>query len=988
MRQPLILTGLLLTCLLSCLTQAYPNPSSADYLCEIGINYYQAGRYDEALHEFTKALMVQPDNQTAKIYISRIFKDDIASFPEPVPSEPQPAPAVVPAPAIVPAPAPVATAPVQVMPVVSSDRAEAIDQALSVQQAVPATPVEAAPPQTYAQPPIQTAQEPSPYVRDAMIENTLQHLSPVQYASASAAAPMTEKSYSPPSATPAELTTPVKVTGEAQIRMGFSSDEMLWKRANWDLNERNFRFFSESAFDQRENTYDSRIYDRLRINFGSKKDEGFSFHTNFTIDPWSFTGKSDKVTLTSAFGDTADVQLKYWGNTGYTVNQTVFTNSFGNSFFLPELKVTNGKTNSADLLGAFVPRDTLHIPELKIDRQFQPVREFILQYQQSGIQLKLFPIAYENQAVTFDDPLRLSNNHIWWEDSPWLHAWKNGHLNSGIPAPDFTKGYWDNSLSFFTKDSEGQRLTALRGFSFDYAPQETTHLTASIAAPKDLWQDFSDADNFLSATRITHAWLDNFSTGASVTTRTGYNTDDSGGLDASNYVLAADAAYEVVDGIKTAVEVAHSQSAYDITNSQYKTEANGYAYLATVSGRFPFQSIMNTEYGYDGIKPGQGESFFTKFRFLASRMDHGFDEPLSSYVVTRDDAFWGRHLHFRKPFEHYYQGEGQLLGWDDIKNSAVGNGIDIGRDTLELRVESSLWDDKVDNFFDTRRVHDTNGKFIEQATRDEVTARVTDKLTAKLLGLRDELPNTKGGIDPFIFNTRTREYYTNDSIPDGVDPSVTTGSMGAEYSFFDWLAVNGIWEYTNDVTLGYDTFPRAISNFEIRSSITQQYDNLYRDVQDFLSNQGLFPAPPYPYYNIFKTGLRFDPMPNLNIYLDFTRNAYEKAGQVDDNMNHVGFEVAFSPNKKISAFFRYTYSRWQDIDTLLQGSTKMFGHHNAFFELIYRRTVNDDFTFQYGEASRDPFMGGVLDIGWDPYGGSLRTIDTQHIYRLYYRRKF
>ena len=152
MRQPLILTGLLLTCLLSCLTQAYPNPSSADYLCEIGINYYQAGRYDEALHEFTKALMVQPDNQTAKIYISRIFKDDIASFPEPVPSEPQPAPAVVPAPAIVPAPAPVATAPVQVMPVVSSDRAEAIDQALSVQQAVPATPVEAAPPQTYAQP--------------------------------------------------------------------------------------------------------------------------------------------------------------------------------------------------------------------------------------------------------------------------------------------------------------------------------------------------------------------------------------------------------------------------------------------------------------------------------------------------------------------------------------------------------------------------------------------------------------------------------------------------------------------------------------------------------------------------------------------------------------------------------------------------------------------------------------------------------------------
>jgi hypothetical protein len=129
-------------------------------------------------------------------------------------------------------------------------------------------------------------------------------------------------------------------------------------------------------------------------------------------------------------------------------------------------------------------------------------------------------------------------------------------------------------------------------------------------------------------------------------------------------------------------------------------------------------------------------------------------------------------------------------------------------------------------------------------------------------------------------------------------------------------------------------------------------------------------------------------MEKMQIYLDFTRNAYEKAGQVDDNMNHVGFEIAYSPNKKISAFIRYTYSRWQDLEQLTQGVTEMFGHHNAFLELIYRRTEDEDFTFQYGESSRDPYMGGVLDIGWDPYGGSLRTIDTQHIFRLYYRRKF
>jgi hypothetical protein len=105
-------------------------------------------------------------------------------------------------------------------------------------------------------------------------------------------------------------------------------------------------------------------------------------------------------------------------------------------------------------------------------------------------------------------------------------------------------------------------------------------------------------------------------------------------------------------------------------------------------------------------------------------------------------------------------------------------------------------------------------------------------------------------------------------------------------------------------------------------------------------------------------------------------------------MNHVGLEIGYRPMPKLSLFFKYNYSRWQDLDDVAVGVEKVTGHHNFFTELIYRISQDEDFSFQYGEASRDPYMGEVLDVGWDPYGGALRTIDTQHIFRLYYRRRF
>ena len=116
-----------------------------------------------------------------------------------------------------------------------------------------------------------------------------------------------------------------------------------------------------------------------------------------------------------------------------------------------------------------------------------------------------------------------------------------------------------------------------------------------------------------------------------------------------------------------------------------------------------------------------------------------------------------------------------MLSWDDIKGSAIGNGIDIGRSTFGLRVESRLWDGMADNLFDARNVHAVNGKFLENVLRDELTVNANGQLTGKFLGIYHKLHDTYGTIDPYIFNPQTRDYYTNNLVEDAKDPSVATG---------------------------------------------------------------------------------------------------------------------------------------------------------------------------------------------------------------------
>ncbi|MCM8779736.1 MAG: hypothetical protein NC914_01105, partial [Candidatus Omnitrophica bacterium] len=129
----------------------------------------------------------------------------------------------------------------------------------------------------------------------------------------------------------------------------------------------------------------------------------------------------------------------------------------------------------------------------------------------------------------------------------------------------------------------------------------------------------------------------------------------------------------------------------------------------------------------------------------------------------------------------------------------------------------------------------------------------------------------------------------------------------------------------------------------------------------------------------------FTPMEELEIYLDFTRNDFRSAGQIDDNINHLGFEIGYIPFKKLGFYLKYTYARWNDLTTMNNGGSDYYnGHHNIFTEIRYLPAKDSELIFQYGEGAYTP----VGTVNFDPFGGALMTLDTQHIFRLFYKKKF
>lgn len=891
---------------------------ATEYLTEIGIVYYKLGKYDDALLEFKKVLMVDPSNKAAKDYVSKIFNE---KFPANEKTK------------------------------VAVERNPSAQKPLQKQENIP---------QEFK------AEQKKQLSREELINQTLKEYKDKPL----------DKINKKEKANPFKL----KIAGEAQLSLGVDTDDFIWKRANADLNEENYRILSNDAYNRKTNTYDPQIFDRLKLNLDTQNKEGFNFHSNISVDPWSFTGKTNTFTLNGAGGDAAEIELKYWSNTGYTIGQTIHTLFNGDSFALPEIKVKDYETQSLRQTSSF--SNIFNLPEAKVYSEFQPFRELWFDYAQDNSKIRFFPLALENQALTFDDPLRLSNNKTYWQQSPWLDRWQAGNLNTGATPDDYFIGIFNDDLSYFTRDSYGTRLTALRGVSFDFSPTENLSIVSTSASPKTLWQDYTSFDNISNATRAKYRALDNLTIGSSFTYRVGLNESDK--IDTTNYLYALDTEVEPLEGLKLSFEAANSKSLKDIKSPGFVRKDNGYAYYFSATGTFPQKPIIDLKDAYYEIKPKKEDSFFAKYKFFFARMDEGFTPALSSYRETRDDSYWGRHLHFRNPMQFFSSGLFTSgTSWESIEPYKIGNGIDIGRDALGFRIETSMLDQKLDNLFDVRNVHKTNGKFVENVVRDELTYRITNKLTGKFLGIYHKLPKTYGNKDPFIFDDQTGDFIDNTAIQDGMNPTLKTGSLGLEYGFTPKVSMWGIWERTNDSTLAYDNFPRGDLNSGTPTSY-REYDKAFRRDNTFLYSQSLFPLPPYDFYNIWKTGLKFNPTEKIAINLDYTRNEFKSAGYIDDNINHVGMDFSFVPVKNFEFYFRYTFSRWNDVNRMLGGFDKYYlSHHNFFTEFRYLPSADDQFALQYGESG----ISSVANAVYDPYGG-LSTLDTRHIVRMYYRRKF
>ncbi len=887
--------------------------SASDALVGIAVKYYDQGYYAEALHEFSKVLLIEPDNEQARAYIRKIRLAQ------------------------------------------QGTRADKINHALDEFEQV-------------------TKITSLPYARSIVVNRELAKASkprkglPGQERYAKKEEAKTEIPY-------------LDVKGNVQIAAGVRApEEVIWKEANGDLNERNFRIVFGEA---RHNTYDPAIFDRLRLNLNTKNldklgIDNLNAHADITVDPWSFTGKSDKFTIAGDGGDLVELQLKYWSNTSRAINEIYDTLLNGDSLATPEIKVIEGVSVPATVRTTF--GNIFTIPATDIDMQFMPVREFWLDYNEDEYHWRFFPIAYQDQALTTGDPLKLSNNHTWWEESPWLADWKPGNLNTGATPDDFTKGSWDDSLAFFTRDSDGLRLTALRGAAFKYDGIDTD-IESTFASPKNLWADYGEFNTFATGTRLSHDLFYNLSLGLTHAGHFGYKE---GELDGLNNVFSLDFKHEPFSGTKILGQVAGSEASLDRTNSIFRTRKNGNAYFFSLVNRFPKDDIYDKD--YFAVSKNTGEKSFLKSRFNFAHMDEGFESSLANYRQTRDDEFWSRHISFRKHPLYLYSGTKTPMSFDDIRPFAIGNGIDYGRDVIGLRLEgeTQVFDRDLDGLFDVRNVHEVEGGFVENVTRAEMTYDLNDRVITKFLALRHDLPVTIAGVDPFIFDDSTGRNLVNTAIIGGEDPSLRTLSAGFEYKSSDQLSFNAVYEFTNDSTVATDNYPRGLFN---SSSFTTTTENglVFREPIPFLFSQQFFDLPPYDYFDIYKVGVSFRPVRELEFYLDLAYNDNRKAGQIDDNMNHFGLEIAYQPSQKLSFLFKYTASRWIDLFLLNATGREVYAwHQNVFLESRYHLNQDSEFIFEYG-------VGGITPLGsatYDPFGGALAVLDTQHILRLYYTKKF
>jgi hypothetical protein len=404
--------------------------------------------------------------------------------------------------------------------------------------------------------------------------------------------------------------------------------------------------------------------------------------------------------------------------------------------------------------------------------------------------------------------------------------------------------------------------------------------------------------------------------------------------------------------------VAFSQRQHELLSQQrFRTTTEGFAYKASLETKFEHDVQDKTEW-----------------KLSYTQMDRQFEAPLSRYLDTRDDSFWGNHLTFQDR--------------SSLEPFRIGDGVDRNRIVVRAQWKEKRFKERFENLLDLRNVHkQDNTAYVETVVRDEVTYKVSERLTAKGLFRWRGVPGTTPGVEPVL----TDLYFPKDdvdlsnftilnaAVPADQNADQFIYSLGFQYLLNSRWTAEAIAERTNAIP----DFPRGLLT-DFSKAPNDRVDGLLIDrLSTFLYGQGaLKGVPPYDYFNVFKERLIYSPCECWDLTLHAAQNGYHFAGGIDDSINHAGLSMEFHDSKKWDFFADYTLSRQVDLPHLIASNfTKEHNnyHHNLYFSADYAINPATKFRMEYGV-----FDLGISDPARKPYSSStfsLPTLDTEHLLR-------
>jgi len=613
--------------------------------------------------------------------------------------------------------------------------------------------------------------------------------------------------------------------------------------SNSDLQDRDFHYlFGERL----NNTFDPAIYSQYRVDIAADLDKHTTFFTQLVADPWSYVGKTSETIIRDRVpSDTAQFFQKYLGPNNSTVSQIVRTPS-RDKIIIPDLEAHGGKTQNFSTRGFLFSggfQREFTAPTQDITYEFRPVRKMWVDYDLDEWHVRVFPLADQNQAMTTDDPLHLSNNKDFWQHSAWLDEWRPIQIfDDFFAGTAIRRGRYDIADAFIAKDSSGNYVTLLRGVAAE-ADFDRTYVGAMVASRYGLWDEYQDFNNIPGVFRIKHQLTPDLMVGGLYTFRVGLVEHDP---DAYNQVFSFDTKYMFNETDHIYGQWAFSRNDIDRLSS-FQSSHEGDAF------RVGFLKDVTDPRGA-----------VTEFRGDFAWMDTKFQPTLSKYLSTRDDEFWGNFITFANiP--------------DDVEPFKIGTGLDRGRYVSRFAIETHAPNVGIDHLLDVRHVRDTDSdSFIENVLRSEFDWRFAPQWLLKTFYRWHQLPDTQTDVEPFlasisagipafqpqVFSRQDEDpelkgiRLKNFDIDEGLDPSRQTWGVGLQHELNHQWTLEGSYSRSNDI----QDFPRGIQNAEFLESVLADSEdpNIKLDrVQPFLFGQYAYGLPPYNYFSIVKERITY-----------------------------------------------------------------------------------------------------------------------------------